>query len=216
VGAVSVVTRFGMLSFLPLIPRESSYAVRQETKSAWGVPLFLSVREVSVVGLPLARLDYLSVAAAYVRGLFAALALVGSLTLVPGYMWLLGSHMDAFAVMLTKVTAACFVIGVIGGLATYAFAWSDSRRQNQIRTSCGVVLGLAVDPARLRPEVALRVLDFAERAEPDEGSENRSFEIVRRLTTVRARIGAGESHHALKLETDDLLERFRTMEPSAC
>lgn len=79
VDGTPVVTKFGMLSGLPIWPICSYYRYGGDMRSLSGIPLVFHLENVLVHGLPLSRIDRLSVAMAYLRGLAGAMILFGSM-----------------------------------------------------------------------------------------------------------------------------------------
>jgi hypothetical protein len=68
VGPTAVVTKFAMVSGMPLLPLESYYYAG--TGEEEGIPILMTMRKVH--GLPLARLNMLSVVIAYARAVSGA------------------------------------------------------------------------------------------------------------------------------------------------
>jgi hypothetical protein len=148
VAGTPIVTKFAMLQFLPLYPLQSYYFIGTGPTETTGVPFLASMKTVAVSGIPLATVDTTSVAIAYARGVFGALAIVGFMVIIPGIMYLSGERLDNFAMMATRALLISLIVGAVGGLLTYALLLTP-RREREIRQHCGELLGVAVDPARV-------------------------------------------------------------------
>lgn len=220
VGGTPVVTRFWMLSFLPLWPRESYYSVGIAATRVRGVPFLAQTHEVEVQGFPLERLDRLSVAVAYLRGLCGALVTFGSMVIVPGIMVLTGSHLDDFAIKATTLSAGCLVAGVLLGAGSYLWPIQITRRERDIRCRCGKVLGPCIDPARVRRDLAAGLakrLDGPTREarmaspRPSAGTPVEPG-LLLQLVRTRLELALGGPRGPLEDETDRLLETLRIRE----
>ena len=164
------------------------------------------------MGIPLARLDKLSVVMTYARGLFGGMAIIGFIfTFMAFMMWVTGEHLDELAQTMVACAGVCFALGVFAGLCTYLFPLQTTRRERAIRRSCRAILGIAVDPARMRPDFARTVDGMLQQSPAPTGPAALVHELVR----TRARIALGEPALALEDHTDDLLERIRIQETVA-
>jgi hypothetical protein len=209
VGATPVVTKFAMLQGLPLFPLASFYYAGAGRRQSAGVPFVFGVENSAIAGLPLARVDRLSVAMAYFRGLCGALAVVGCLSVVPLVMASTGERLDEFAVTATKVLAGCLAVGVAGGALSYLLPLGVSDRERTIRLACGEVLGLEADPALLRADAARQIYDALDDGEG--GGRSRRVEdadLPRLLAMTRLKIAPGGSREKLEERTDQILERL--------
>jgi hypothetical protein len=208
VGTTPIVTRFGMISSLPVYPLESFYFVRFGERTSHGIPFFAEIRSTEVRGVPLARIDKLSVAMAYLRGLFGALVLFGFVgTFMASMMWITGEHLDELAMLMAKCVGLCFVGGIIGGGLTYAVPLT-TQREKEIRRLCVTIFGISLDPARVRRDYARKIESFLDGFPPAPGEPERALELAR----TRVRIALGEPKEPLEDHTDDLLERIRVQE----
>jgi hypothetical protein len=217
VGATPIVTKFAMVSAFPLYPLESFYFAGESGPE--GIPFVYTTK--TIYGLPLARVDSLSVAMAYARGIFGAFTLFGFFYFITLYIeWGDIQHRapDAFAQAMRYILLVCLCIGVSGGLLTYFLPLQITDRERQIRLACGEILGICADPAYIREDVARSVakavsdLSWADQVDdgPANGiSSNACPPLVRRLVITRAKIALDEEPEALEGQTDDLLHRIQ-------
>jgi hypothetical protein len=104
-------------------------------------------------------------------------------------------------------------VGTLGGLLTYCISFQVSRRDRAIRLPCGTVLGMCVDPALVRNDVAQSILSAL--ADPDGSGDSvggRSAShpapappLAVKLARVRAVIALGHDRAPLEIRTDELL-----------
>jgi hypothetical protein len=162
VARTPVVTKFWMFNAIPLLPEGSYYMLRLGKKSGSAVPLLGGEQHQGIVGLPCRRISTLSVLITYVRA-FAALLLLPSTIILFSFavMRLTGPARD-----LDENTKRVFVAGIkvlAAGISlgafTYLFTLWTPRRERRIRLSCGRVLGVAADPAWLKPEYAREIAE---------------------------------------------------------
>ena len=204
VGTTPIVTRFGMISSLPIIPLESFYFIGFGETTSHGVPFVVHFRSTEVRGIPLARVDKLSVAMAYLRGLIGALAILGFIgTFMAFMMWITGEHFDDLAMLMARSVGLCFAVGIVAGLLTYALPLT-TRREREIRRWCGTIFGISLDP-HVRRDHAQKLASFLDDVSPEPGGSDP----VRELARTRLRIALGEPKVPLEDHTDDLLERIR-------
>lgn len=220
VGATSVVTKFAMIYAFPLIPRESYYMSGAVETTTEGIPFVFTTQTTRFQGLPLARLDGLSVAMAYLRGLFGTLTVVGSFYIVLLVSRATGQRHDEFVDVAGKVLLTCLAAGVGGGLLTYIPGIQTTARDRAIRRECGEILGICADPARVRDDVvrslgqALREQRRSMLAEQKRTGISESPEVALQfqLLAARIRLALGEPDAALEAETDEILgqiEQYR-------
>ena len=119
VGGTPIVTKFVMLQFLPIYPLQSFYLTGLIHTERRGIPLIASSHSTVINGIPLARVDRLSVVIAYLRGIFGAMTVVGFMSIIPLSMYFTGEHLDAFALSALRGLLTSFVVGLVGGVATY-------------------------------------------------------------------------------------------------
>ena len=199
VSGTSIVTKFAMVNFLPLYPLESYYSFGTGEKKSQGVPL--------------TRLDYASVAVAYLRGVFGTLAVFGSISFFSFVMWLLNQRFDEFAQYATWFLLACLVVGIIGGTLTYLIP-NTSRRERTIRECCGEIVGVAVDPALVQAEFAQALADYAKDVEYESAvvhpkfADKGQFAMAKEMLQVRVEIALGNTDPVLERRTDELIERL--------
>ena len=202
VGGTSVVTRFWGVQMIPLLPTASYYVPATATEHADGVPC---------VAIPLARVDLTSTSMAYLRGLCGALFVLGFIAIVPLYsIWLnIGPGPDEYGIMMMKVLIVFFIAGIVGGVSTY-FIPTMSLRERQIREYCSLVIGPAIDPARVTAETALEIqrtaLDLT--AEVELVSTNGLKELRCQLVLVRCQVAIGDGEDDAERTTDDLLRQL--------
>jgi hypothetical protein len=214
VGGTPIVTKFAMLHFLPLYPLQSYYFLGRGKPKWFGIPFVARSHTVAIDGIPLARLDRVSVAMAYLRGLLGALVLVGFLSIVPGIMHLAGEHLDDFAMIMLRGMLFSLAIGSIGGLLTYALPLT-SRREHGTRTYCGSILGICIDPARVPVSTAAMIQDhlndlgLTDPVDPDKDARS---DDARALVLARAQIALGLDRYELERKTDELLDRLNHLE----
>jgi hypothetical protein len=217
VGATPIVTKFAMVSGLPLLPLASYYHVGDAPKTRGGAPFVLGIEIANVVGLRLARVDRLSVAMAYFRALMAVLVLFGSMAVVLGVTLAMGQRVDDVGMMMGLVLGVFLLVGVTGGLLSYCLPFQVSRRERAIREACGELLGIAADPARVTYEVAEEIgARFGGVERPGALAGNRSRgqpasmrDLAADLIRVRAAIALGSPADVLEARTDQLLEELR-------
>jgi hypothetical protein len=205
VGGTPIVTKFFMLQFLPLYPVQSYYFTGVGRTDSSGVPFIAVSQEVAIDGLPLARFDVCSVAIAYVRGAFAALTLIGCISIFPIVMYFTGSHFDNFAANATCLVVGCFVVGTVGGVLTYLVP-TTPRRERRIRRSCGQVLGICVDPARVFPDTAVEIEEYTVELESE--SKDERSELIQQLVKCRSRIAQGIDTSKMEHQSDAILDRL--------
>jgi hypothetical protein len=214
VGRTPIVTKFAMLQFLPLIPLESYYFERLNKPVKTGIPVLARFSEQGIVGLRLARINWLSVAVTYVRALGAGLTMIGTIGLAGSAvshfsMPLPNEGLLAIASTLILVTAAAIA------LPTYYFTFSVSDRDKAIRTACASVVGIAADPAYVTPDIAENVTAFVDDVLPRDVSEVQEVMraphgtsadvLVLLLLRCRAMIALGGDREGLERMSDDLL-----------
>ncbi|HEY3964726.1 MAG TPA: hypothetical protein VGM05_09270 [Planctomycetaceae bacterium] len=217
IGDTPIVTKFAMVSAFPLYPLESFYFAGEGNPK--GIPFIFTSK--AIYGLPLARLDSLSVIMAYARGIFGALTVMGFFYFIFLYIeWVAinGRPPDGVALAMRYVLLVCLSIGVSGGLLTYLVPFRMTDRERQIRLACGEILGICADPAFIREDAALSVakvvsdLSWADQVDdgPAKGiSGNPRPSLIRRLVITRAKIALGEESESLESQTDDLLHRIQ-------
>ena len=112
---------------------------------------------------------------------------------------------DDFARNMTYFVGAAFVIGTIGGIATY-FLPLHSKRDVEVRALCGLILGAAVDPARITREASDACVELAEQRAEAMGSPIANA--LRDLVVVRAARAQGEPAVRVDAMTAELLPRL--------
>ena len=210
VGGTPIVTKFAMLQGLPIYPLQSFYFMGTESTEMSGVPFIASSQTVVISGIPLARVDRLSVAMAYVRGILAALVVVGCMSIVPVIMYFTGEHLDEFAKKALRSLIICFIVGVSGGVLTYAVPLNP-RRERRIRRYCGEVLGISADPARVFPETAVAIEEYVAQVASQENHDDSRFVIVQQLISCRSKIAQGIDANAMERQTDEIVDRLNQL-----
>jgi hypothetical protein len=203
VASTSIVTRFWMLSSFPIFPLESFYFLK------YGKTTFVQ-RE--LIGVPLARLDWLSVLVAYLRGVFGGMFIVGFFVsfIILATTLSEGREQPGTRTFLAY-SGSAFVIGVVAGSLTYLPYYQISSRQREIRRSCEKVLGIAADPARVRLDHARSMEGSLSALQPPDSLSAQ----IQELALTRLRIALGEDRKGLEISTDDLLEKIRILESAA-
>ena len=118
VGRTPTVTKFAMFQFLPIYPLESYYFTCTDSTEMTGVPFLASSQAVVINGVPLARVDPISVAIASVRATLAAMIVFGFMSTVPITMTFTGEHLVRVTMIMMCGLIACSIFGVIGGAIT--------------------------------------------------------------------------------------------------
>ncbi len=205
VSGTPIVTKFAMLQGLPIYPIRSYYLVKANSIARAGVPFVIGTQEVTVGGIPLARIDPTSIIMAYLRGAFGLLAVVGCIALVPGIMILTGEPLDEGARLALRGLLVALGVGVAGGVLTYSIP-TVSRRERAIRRYCGEFLGAAIDPARVSTEV----IDIIDEWVNDSSLIPKDLRIRSIHQLVMARLDLTDSPNAESAEhlTDEWLERL--------
>ncbi len=211
VQGVSVVTTFAMFQFLPIYPVESFYLMTLGPLDQHGIPFGPKRFTREFQGLPLSKLDALSVATAYLRGVFAFLAVLGSLVLVPGYSLIRGEQLDEVAMLIVKILIGSLLIGLVGGGLSYILC-PISAREKSIRACCGELLGIAIDPARIPPDWNQSLLAETQAADVFDTSER--DRLIRRLVQARVRMADADEEDSAERLTDELLESLRLTDVS--
>jgi len=217
VGTTSVITRFAMLQFAPLFPLESFFFARRGNLSSDLISLIFGADATTPLAIPLARIDKLSVAMAYFRGVCGTLVLVGCISLIPAIMHLSGERLDHFAIVMTQALVSCLIVGAAFGALSYCLPWQMGGRQKSIRRACGGVLGMDADPAMFRRDVAEEIETFLgdqiagdklRGAEKLGGADDVS-DMRLQLVAVRLQIALGGPRQSLEQRSDELLENIR-------
>jgi hypothetical protein len=168
--------------------------------------------------IPCARINWLSVCAAYARGFAGAALLFGTiLTFASIVTSLCGRQMDETQRTIWQYGLAALAFGALFGGATYAFTFAVPSRGRRIRMACGRALKAAVDPAKVRRDVAESILTtvqaaLAARDVPDFETAMRrpaacdpeTLDLLLALT--RAQIQTEGPSPAKERDTDRLLE----------
>jgi hypothetical protein len=196
-----------MLQVLPIFPLQCYYFLGEGPTQTEGVPFVASSQSTQMAAIPLAHIDSTSVLVAYLRALFAVLTIFGSIF---GLMFLiisLNSNQppDEFARNFSYVVGVSFVVGTAGGIATY-FAPLTSKREVEVRALCGLILSVAIDPARITKEASEACVELAEQRAEAIGSPIAGA--LRDLVAVRAARAQGEPAARVDSMTDELLPRL--------
>jgi hypothetical protein len=119
-------------------------------------------------------------------------------------MWATGEHLDETAIIMAECAGLSLAVGIIAGLCSYAVPLITKREVN-IRRLCGTLVGISLDPARVRGDYARKIESFLDGSASVRGES----ELVHELARTRVRIALGEPCSPLEDHTDDLLERIR-------
>lgn len=206
VAGTPIVTKFAMLQFLPLYPLQSYYYTGAGPTKTTGVPFLASTQSTAIHGVPLATLDTASVLMAYARGIFATLAIVGFIVIVPGIMYLTGERLDPLAIIAMQVLMTSFIVGVVGGLLTYAIPLTP-RREREIRQHCAELLNVGADPACVPPELSAAFAEYVTRTYRK--AEDPRTRFLGELVLTRDIIAQGHDATRLEIKTDELLDQLR-------
>jgi hypothetical protein len=206
VAGMPIATRFLTLFYVPIFPLKSFYfrrAVAREQQASVGIWF-----SEEAIGVPLARLDWISVLAGYLRGALRALAVffgtMAAILLVVHF----GDHRraqaDAVVFLMALVPLA---VVAAGGLLTYAIPLT-SRRERHIRERCAELLQVSADPARLPANLAAALLRGAAAPVTGDAARGSRIELLRRLVAARARIALASDAAQAERETDLLLDQL--------
>ncbi len=216
VGPTTIVTKFAMLSALPLWPVESYYYAGPGESRTEGIPFISWSTTTAIRGMPLARIDRLSVLMAYIRAVCGTMLVFGSFSIIFLVMSLNNRQLDNFQYGATCFLLILFCAGALGGILTYCLPYQMTRRESDIRRACGELLGICADPALVRQDVAQAVLtslrdqDTAGNCDPFDA---RPVRVDRRdslvqLARVRAMMALRQSGESLERRTDELLAQI--------
>ena len=213
VGKTAIVTTFSMFQLLPVEPLKSYYVWGPTKSRTEGIPFLAQVQKVTIRGVPLACVDRHSVAIAYLRAILAVMVMFGFMPVFVGLMMNLSGHrMDDFAVTVVGLGGGCLATGAAVGVLTYVVP-TTSRRERAIRTYCGEMLGVCIDPAWVAPEAAdaIRVaLPRLKNLDREAAAGPRS-EYLRELIRTRCDDAAGAKHDS-EARTDELLDQLRHLD----
>jgi len=209
VSGTPIVTKFAMLQFLPVYPLKSFYFIGAGAVQTKGIPLFASTSTSVIKGIPLASVDWTSVLIAYIRSIFAAMALLGCVALIPLYMNLTGEHLDQLAMMMVQFLLISLAIGVVGGALTYVIPLTP-RREYDIRRFCAEQLGISADPARVSPEISEMLLEYL--GSQPQTSKNSRQQLIHELICSRAQLAQAKGADHLESLTDKLLNELNHAE----
>jgi hypothetical protein len=146
---------------------------------------------------------------AYVRGVFAALALVGFLAIVPGIMYLTGEHLNEPAMIAMKGLLISLGTGTLVGLLTYLIPLTP-RRERDIRRYCAELLGVSADPARVSSDTSALIADWLK--EPLQSEDTTRTQTIRELISTRLKLSQSKDKNIFEKQTDDLIEQLRRIE----
>jgi hypothetical protein len=83
-----------------------------------------------------------------------------------------------------------------------------TKKESQIRSACGTIFGISLDPARVRRDYSQNIESFLDGVAIVSGAS----ELAREVARTRVPIALGEPKEPLEDHTDDLLERIRIQE----
>lgn len=195
-----------MFQFLLICPLESSHFTCTGSTETTGVPFLASSQTVVINGVPLARVDPISVAMAYVRATFAAMIVFGFMSTVSIIMTFTGERLDRFAMIMMCGLIACFIFGVIGGAITYIIPLVPSR-ERLVRKYCGKTFGICVDPACVPADAAVGIEEDATQFTSSNGTGESQSALIQELITCRLKIARGIDADAMEQQTDELVDR---------
>jgi hypothetical protein len=213
VEETAIVTQFAMLQMLPAVPIKSYYVWGPAESESTGVPFLASVVKMRLRGVPLARIDWLSVTMTYIRAVLAPLALFGVMgTVVSLVSSANGQPMDHFALTATRLAWISLAAGIVGGGLTYLMP-TVSRRERAIRMYCGEILGVCIDPRRVTPDIADALRDIVTQParRKEKGASPSRWKCLRELVLLRCD-AATTADRNFESRTDDLLEQLRNLD----
>jgi hypothetical protein len=202
-----------MLSAVPLWPLESYYYLGPGQSSFEGVPFLFGTTTTEIRGIPLEKIDRLSVLMAYARAVCAVMVVFGMFFIFTFIAAQNAPPPDDFALGIRYVLGSMLCAGIVAGLLTYCLPFQMTVRERRIRRCCGAVLGIDADPALVREDVAQSILgaladhDGAAGADPFEPASvraNSSASLIQ-LARVRAVLALGGDRGSLERRTDELL-----------
>jgi hypothetical protein len=195
-----------MISSLPVWPQRSFYYGPPGRPNRDSEAFLGDGGSASILTLPLSRIDKLSVAIAYFRGLIGALAIVFFMgTFMKFMIWITGERVDEIGILIGNISMAGLAVACAFGSLTYLLPLQTSARERAIRRNVGAVFGMAFDPAKLERST----IPFLEER-LDDNIPNTTLQTLRHeLTRTRLQIGISGSDESLEHSTDDLLEQIR-------
>ena len=207
VDGTPIVTKFFMLQGIPITPQQSYYFRAFGAGTTAGIPFVAETQSVSIQGIPLAKLDRLSVAMAYVRAFFALLTVVGFIAIVPIISYFTGERLDSLGRIITAMLISFFIVGIIGGSMTYLLPLTP-RREQAIRSYCGELLGISADPARLSAEDARMINAYISQQDSQSIDDLPRDALLRELIGYRTNIAEGIETAIMEERTDHTLNRL--------
>jgi hypothetical protein len=214
VGKTAIVTSFLMIQVLPVVPLKSYYAWRPSTSESSGIPFLAHVKKAKVHGVPLARIDLISVLFAYMRAVLGALLLFGFIGSFAGLVISANvKPIDDVALTMIRFAEGCLIIGVVGGILTYLVP-TTSRRERAIRVYCGEMLGACIDPRRLIPEAAAVIRESLPQFDNADRAGMTRSEYVCKLILARCNVAA-DARRECEATTDQLLDQLRHFDRAA-
>lgn len=204
IAGTPVVTKFVMLQALPIYPLESYYYSGETPGETYWLPFIVTIQSTDVHGPVLTRLDWHSVAMAYLRGICLAIGFVGFLALIPYVRYLTGEQLTVLEKSTFPIILSCFTTACVVGWLSYRVPVTPTR-ERRIRQYCGEQLGIGVDPARVSAEVAANMEARVARNTPSENDDQARVSLIHQLVTARANIAQGIDTRAMEQKTDELL-----------
>jgi hypothetical protein len=138
------------------------------------------------------------------------MVIFGFLAIVPLIMVFTGERMDEFAVTTMRLMITSFVIGIVGGVLSYAIPFTP-RRERRIRKSCGELLQICADPARVPADMSVAIEQYAVAAASYLPPNDPSSVLVQHLVIIRARIARGIDVNTMEQKTDEILDRLNQL-----
>ncbi|MBN2577432.1 MAG: hypothetical protein JXB10_00380 [Pirellulales bacterium] len=159
VDGTPIVTKFAMLQMLPLYPLESYYLYQLGPEKGTLIPFAGGISHQDIIGIPFARVNKLSVFAAYIRGICGGMILIGSMLLM-GYIVgaMCPGNVAETGNTLAMIAGVILGVGLLLAIPTYIITFSTPSRERRIRSVCGRVLGIAADPAQIRKDEAVSIV----------------------------------------------------------
>ena len=186
VDGTPIVTKFAMVSLLPVWPLESFYFAGFGEQTGTMIPFVGGSTSQKIIGIPMARLHTQSVCLAVARGIAGAMLVFGLPPALIGVVnYLTGERMDAGAKIAITVMSVLAVVGAVAGAATYLIGRTVDARSRAIRSACGRVLGVAADPAFAKADAADAIKRTVDAELAARGVPNPDAAVLARTTAPR-------------------------------
>lgn len=209
VGGTPVITRFVMVQHVPVFPLRSFYYLGESKAWRQRIPFVVTFSKTQIRAIPLERIDWLSVAITYLRGVCAILMIpmvAVAVMVLATSLTKAGPPLDETRMLFLKVVTVVGVAAIAIGAVSYYLPLLTAREE-RIRTHCGALLGMCIDPAQITADQARRL---EEEVETMKGAalDERYLKLTRHLVIARARIAQDRDVDQMEARTDQILERM--------